>query len=110
MPASTFDEHVAIMAAESPRGLVLDWWHRLDMTLDDIFAARGLCRPESRAAIEAAIATDSCLPEGFATRIQNLRLERNRTAHQRDLYLTGDGASQYATRVFAAIRVLFATL
>jgi len=28
--ATTFDEHIRLMTAESPHGTLLDWWRRLD--------------------------------------------------------------------------------
>lgn len=109
MPAPTFDEHVGIVAAESPRGLVLDWWCRLDMTLDCFFDRRGMSRPRSPAGMELAFAADDGLPMRFATEIHGLRLERNRIAHQRGPCPTSDEASDYARRAFAAIGVLLAT-
>ncbi|MQA92657.1 MAG: hypothetical protein GEU90_20950 [Gemmatimonas sp.] len=103
MPAQTFTEHVAIVAAESPRGLVLDWWRRLDMILDDYFVTRCVQRPMSRAAVEKMIAADGRLPEGLGAEIQRLRLERNCVAHEVRVGLGQEEVTRYADRAFAAI-------
>ena len=39
--ATTFDEHVQVMAIESPHGLILDWWSRLELA-NEYFQVYGL--------------------------------------------------------------------
>lgn len=107
MQAQSFSMHVSTVAAESPRGLVLDWWRRLDMTIDDYFLATGADRPKRPAEVEAAIAKDARFPCGLASEVRSLRLERNRVAHQVRSGPSPSDAAEYAHRAFAAIGEFF---
>ena len=39
--AKNFNDYVALMSANSPHALVMDWWRRLDLTLHEYAAALG---------------------------------------------------------------------
>jgi len=49
-PSTNLDQHLAIVGRESPRGLVLDWWSRLERTEAEFASSLGLL--PARAAAE----------------------------------------------------------
>ena len=53
----TFIEYVAWMASNSPHATLLDWWRRLDLTVTEYAASRGLL-PHPRGPLEDAISQD----------------------------------------------------
>jgi hypothetical protein len=40
--ATTFEEYVQILAIESPHALILDWWRRLEVAINEYFEVHGV--------------------------------------------------------------------
>ena len=105
--ATTFDQYVAIIAANSPTATVLDCWRRLDLALQDY----GMLLPtpvdaQDRDMIEAAIARDKALGQELAANLRNLRHIRNRVAHESSVQLSSEDATSFARQTFALVGAL----
>jgi hypothetical protein len=105
MISRNFDEHVAILATEAPSALVLDWWRRLDRTIDAYFVGLDERRPAAPRD-ELRIASDVRLGPWVADRVEKLRLERNRIAHEADLNLSREDAIRFARDAFSVLGII----
>lgn len=105
--AKNLNDYVALMAANSPHALVMDWWRRVDLALDDYGTAR---RPvvdhENRDAIEKAVSEDEALGPAVAELIRRLRLMRNQVAHDTTYNLSSEAPAAYAWQAFSLIAAL----
>ncbi len=97
--AKTFTEYAAWMASNSPHAAVLDWWRRLELTLREYAASRGLAAA-ARGPLEDAISQDPQLGPEIAATLRRLRRRRNAVAHEAHQLLSGDEAASYAKRAF----------
>ncbi len=105
--ATNFNDYVALMAANSPHALVMDWWRRLDLALCEYYhALRQVVRPGNRRAIEEAVSLDLALGPGFADCIRRLRLLRNQVAHEPIYHQSPEDATGYARHAFTLIAAL----
>ena len=104
--AKNFDDYVAVIAANSPHALVMDWWRRLDLALQDYGATlTPMVNPRNRDAIEKAVLQDQALGPGLAGLIRELRQLRNRATHE-SIYLSARDAATYARQAFGLIAIL----
>ena len=104
--AKNFDDYVAVIAANSPHALVMDWSRRLDLALRDYGRTlRPMVDPRNRAAIEKAVSQDQTLGPGVAGLIRGLRQLRNRAAHE-SIYLSAQDAIAHARQAFSLIAAL----
>jgi hypothetical protein len=102
--APTFEEHIEILAAESPPAVVLDWWRRLDLTAHEHFALVHMRRPKNRHELEEHIAGFPGLGPSASAQISALRLQRNLVAHNDNASLTHDESISYAREAFDVIK------
>jgi len=100
--STTFDEYVEILSTESPPALILDWWRRLSLAIDEYLKARGLPLRSK----EEALATDPQVGPEVATQIRELRLLRNAIAHEETKHISSDEAAQYAQKALDYIGLL----
>lgn len=106
LAAKNFNDHVAVIASESPHALVLDWWRRLDLALRDYgHSFRPVIDHQDRHAIEQAVSQDLALGPEAATLICELRHLRNQVAHE-STYLSCKDAAAHARQAFSLIAVL----
>ncbi len=78
--AGTFGEHIQITSTEDPHAVILGWWRKLSLALDDYFSVLG--KPRGKASeVERLIATDPRLGPAVATKLRDLRERRNEVAH-----------------------------
>ncbi len=103
--ATTFDEYVAWMAANSPHATVLDWWRRLDLALREYLAGSRV-PTKARTAIEATIAADARLGSNVADQVRHMREMRNVVAHDPDVHISSEDAVHYASKALRLISVL----
>ncbi len=101
--APTFEEHIEILAAESPPAVVLDWWRRLDLTAHEHFALVHRRRARDRHELEEHIVEYAGLGPNVSAQINRLRLQRNLVAHESNASLTHEGAVLFAREVFDVI-------
>lgn len=102
--ASNFNEYVAVMAANSPHGLIMDLWRRLDLAVGEYLDAfRSTVNRRNRAAIEETLALDPAFGSRFADSVRRLRMLRNRVAHQPSYYHSSEEAMAYARHAFVLI-------
>jgi len=107
MVAKNFDEYMAVMAANSPHGLIMDLWRRLDLAVGEYLDAFGsTVNRRSRSATEEALALDPALGLRFADSIRRLRLLRNQVAHKLIYHHSSEDAIHYARDAFALIGAL----
>jgi hypothetical protein len=104
--ATNFNDFVALSAAHSPHGLVMDCWRRLDLALreycNSIMLVVDRWNPD---AIEKAVSQDQALGQGVASRIRELRQRRNRVAHE-SIYLSSEDATAYSKQAFSLLATL----
>ena len=104
--AKNFNDYVAVMAANSPHSLVMDWWRRLDFALRDYGCdLRPMVDHRNRDAIEKAVSQDQTLGPGVTASIRELRQLRNRVAHE-SVYLSSEDATARARQAFSLIAAL----
>ena len=104
--AKNFDDYVAVIAANSPHVLVMDWWRRLDLALRDYGGTlKPMIDSKNREAIEKAVSQDQNLGPGVADLIRGLRQLRNRVAHE-SINLSAEDATSYAKQAFSVIAAL----
>ena len=97
--AMTFQEYIDIMATNSPHATVMDWWRRLSLAIDDYFKI--LDEPRGSASeVESRISSNPKLGSLVATNLRELRLTRNRVAHENVATLTAEQAIEYAKSAF----------
>jgi len=101
MPATNFHEFTATVADETPVGLVLDQYRRLELAARAYYKARALRFKDGRAA-EIVFAADPNLGPDVANEFAHLRRMRNAIAHEHS-YLAGEEAIVYAHRALTLI-------
>jgi len=102
--AKTFTEYVDWIATNSPHATLLDWWRRLDLTLTEYAACRGL-PAQARGLLEDAISQDPQLGREIAATLRWLRQRRNVAAHESDQQISTHEAANYAKHVFELIGI-----
>ena len=80
-PTTNFNDHVMLLASESPRALVLDWWARLEQAQHSFCRLIGLAPLRNVSECEPSIAGDARLGPQVADLIRALRISRNRITH-----------------------------
>lgn len=103
--ATTFEEHVQIMAIESPHALILEWGRRLEQGLQNHRELLGL-RKRSWKEFMKALQTDPLIGQEVADRIIQLRSRRNAVAHEKTRPISPDDAAQYAHKAEEIIWLL----
>lgn len=106
--AATFDDHIAILAAESPAAAILEWWRRLDQAAHEHFALVRGRRAKSHHELETYIAEYPGLGPKASAQVIALRLRRNVVAHRDIAFLSHDEAVSYARESFDVIGTLLA--
>ena len=102
-----FNGYVALIAANSPHALIMDWWRRLDLALREYAAALGpVFGGANGRAIEQAMPVDCPFGPRFADRVLRLRQLRNRVAHESIYHYSSEDAVAYARHAFALIGAL----
>jgi len=105
--STTFDQHVAVMAAESPCALVLDWWRRLDRSLVEYADAFHAPHPaDGRRLFERLLDRDALLGWAVGSRVRELREFRNQIAHHERIPISDVRAQVYARTCFSLIGVI----
>lgn len=96
-PSTTFEEHIEILAVESPSGLILEWGRRLELALKSYRNALGLQEKPWKDFADALQADQLVGPQVSAQIIQ-LRGQRNVVAHEMPKCILTDEAIQYAQK------------
>lgn len=103
--AKTFEEHVDIMATESPHAAIMDWYRRLSLILDDYCENVGIRRGKAKE-FHGRIASDPKLGPEVAAKLGELRLKRNAVTHENVGPLSREEAILYASDAFQLMGVL----
>lgn len=104
--AENFNDYVALMAANSPHALVMDWWRRLDLALHEYAVHMQVVRLRDRRAIEETVSLGPSLGPRLADCVRELRLLRNQVAHESIYNLSPEKAAAYAREAFSVIAAL----
>jgi hypothetical protein len=83
------------LAELSPNAAILESWRSVERTLDFYFESRGIKRPTSGQAILGHLDYDPNFPRKLVSAYQELRLLRNRAAHDRE-NLTAEHAKEFS--------------
>ena len=105
-PATTFEEYVEIMAIESPHALILDWWGRLELAINEYFEVYGMAVRSPVPSRELAIGADPRLGSEITDQLRELRLIRNEVAHEKRKPISVDDATQYAQKASELIWII----
>ena len=103
---TTFEEYVQILAIESPHALILDWWGRLELTINEYFEVYGMAVRSSALSKEQAMAVDPRLGPEITAQIRELRLARNKVAHEKRKPISVDDATKYAQKANELIWII----
>lgn len=107
MVARNFNEYVAVMEVNSPHGLIMDSWRRVNLALREYAAALGtILAGANTQAIEEAVSLDYSLGPGIADCVRRLRLLRNQITHEPIYHHPSEEAIGYARDAFALIGAL----
>jgi len=104
--ATTFEEYVQIMAIESPHGLILDWWSRLEIAINEYFEIYGKAVRSPVPSKELAIGADPRLGPEITAQLRELRLIRNEVAHEKRKPISVNDATQYAQKASELIWII----
>lgn len=91
----THSELLERLTELSPNAAILESWRGVERTLDFYFGSRGIERPHSGQAILGYLDYDSNVPPQLVSAYQELRLLRNRAAHDR-VNLTAEDAREFS--------------
>lgn len=80
----TRKELVSKIAELSPSAAILESWKNVERTLDLYFSARGIKKPLSGQSITGHLDYDPNFPPQLVSAYQELRVLRNKAAHERD--------------------------
>lgn len=83
------------LAELSPNAAILESWRNVERTLDIYFRRRGIERPRSGQTILGHLDHDPNFPPQLVSAYQELRLLRNRAAHDRE-NLTAEHAKEFS--------------
>src|SRR5437867_2366729 len=103
--ATTFEEHIQIVSTEDPHAVILGWWRKLSLALEDYFQGLDECRG-SAYEVGRRIASDLKLGPEVAARLRALRFMRNAVAHEDVGPLSCEEAIRYAEDAFRLMWVL----
>jgi len=104
--ATTFEGYLQIMAAESPHALILDWWSRLELAIQEYSEVLGVPLKASMLCREQTLGADPKLGPELTAQLRELRLIRNEVAHDKRKPISVNDASQYARKANTLIWIL----
>ena len=84
------------LADLAPNAAILESWRNVERTLDFYFKCRGIERPLSNQTISGHLDYDPNFPPQLVSAYQELRLLRNRAAHDRE-NLTSEHAKEFSS-------------
>ncbi len=106
--ATSFDEYVGWMATNAPHATVLDWGRRLECALNEYTATLRAPSPGGNAwqRVQTAIASDPRLGHSAAITLRQMRVLRNRVAHNSRVSVSPEQAADYARQANSFIWAL----
>lgn len=104
--ATTFEEYVQMLAIESPHALILDWWSRLEIAINEYFEVNGMAVRSSFPSKEQAMGHDPRLGPEITAQLRELRLIRNKVAHEKRKPISFDDATKYAQKANELIWII----
>ena len=104
--AATFEEYVQILAIESPHALILDWWSRLESAINEYVEVYGIAVRSSVPSKEQAMGDDPRLGPEIMAQLRELRLIRNKVAHEKREPISVDDATKYAQKANELIWII----
>lgn len=95
--STTFEEHIEILAAESPCALVLEWGRRLELAVKNFGRVVGVFEGPWRKYMEA-LRNDPLVPEEISSETNRLRTMRNKVAHEPPRGMATHDAIEFARK------------
>ena len=96
-PSTTFEEHIEILAAESPCALILEWGRRLELAVKNFGGGVGVSKgPWSE--YMAALLNDPMVSKEVCSEINRLRSRRNEVAHEQPKCIATEEAIKFARK------------
>lgn len=93
--ATTFEEHVQVLATESPHALILEWGRRLELAVKNYGTVLGVPEGPWKKYMKALL-KDAWVGQEVCSEIRHLRKRRNVVAHEAPKCIPSDEAVQYA--------------
>lgn len=103
--STTFEEHIEILAAESPPALILEWGRRLEWALLNYRDAFGIQRMKSAGFFEV-LSNDPLVGKEVATLLVELRHRRNAVAHVDRSPISPEEAKEFARKAEDIVWIL----
>ena len=95
--STTFEEHIGILAAESPCSLVLEWGRRLERAVKNYGRVVGLSERPLWKYVKALL-NDPLVGEEISSEINRLRNMRNKVAHEPTSGIAAHDAMDFARK------------
>jgi hypothetical protein len=96
-PSTTFEEHIEILAAESPCALILEWGRRLELAVKNFGRVIGVSKGPWSKYMEGLL-NDPLVGEELSSEINRLRSRRNGVSHEQPKCIATDEAIQFARK------------
>ena len=101
----TFEEHIRVLAAESPCALVLEWGRRLELAVKSFGRIVGVSEGPWGKYVKALL-NDPLVGEEISSEINRLRNMRNKVAHEPPSGIAVHDAMEFARKAEEIVRFL----
>ena len=95
--STTFEEHIGILAEESPCALVLEWGRRLELAVKNFGRVVGVSEGPWGKYVKALL-NDPLVGEEISSEINRLRNMRNKVAHEPPSGIAAHDAIEFARK------------
>lgn len=96
-PSITFEEHIEIIAAESPCALILEWGRRLELAVKNFGRVVGASEGPWGKYVNALL-NDPLVGEEVSSEINRLRNMRNKVTHEPPSGIAAHDATEFARK------------
>jgi hypothetical protein len=96
-PSTTFEEHIEILAAESPCALVLEWGRRLELAVKNFARVVGVSEGLWRKYMQGLL-NDPLVGGEVSSETNRLRNMRNKVAHEPPRGMAAHDATEFARK------------
>lgn len=96
-PSTTFEEHIEILAIESPCALILEWGRRLERAVKNFAGVVGVSEGPWGKYVKALL-NDTLVGKEVSSEINRLRNMRNKVAHEPPSGIAARDAIEFARK------------
>ena len=95
--STTFEEHIGILAIESPYALILEWGRRLELAVKNFGRVVGMSDASWKESMKA-LPNEPLIGEEVISEIRRLRDVRNKVAHEPPTGIAAHDAIEFARK------------